>query len=504
MAFDRLSENFIRYSKNNCAVKTFSAFQKIYYVLLAAVLTGLLIYRWDWWVFTVSALLMMLYFFSGVLKIAAALAGWRGGELRVNAEELAQIRQTDLPVYTILLPLYREEAVAAKILKHIRALDYPQELLDVKFLLEADDRETLAALSAADLPENFEVMVMPEGMPKTKPRACNYGLEAARGEFTVIFDAEDKPDPDQLLKAVAVFRRRNMQNTACVQAKLNYFNRRQNLLTRLFTIEYSTNFDLTLPGLSRLGAPLPLGGTSNHFRTGVLRELNGWDPFNVTEDCDLGMRIGRRKHRTMVLDSTTYEEANSQIGNFIRQRSRWVKGFMQTHLVHIRQPLKLYRNLGLSGMIYAYLTVGGSVLMMLTNLICWPLILLYMGLLINGVCHGYPVMEQIIYRSGQPTPHVAAAWPLVYLGASEDALLSQLSIIFAVTGLLLFAANLLLIFVGMAAAVKRKYYHLVPAALLLPLYWVLISIGAWKGAVQLLYKPFYWEKTRHGLLDSDE
>ena len=150
-------------------------------------------------------------------------------------------------------------------------------------------------------------------------------------------------------------------------------------------------------------------------------------------------------------------------------------------------------------MIYAYLTVGGSVLMMLTNLICWPLILLYMGLLINGVCHGYPVMEQIIYRSGQPTPHVAAAWPLVYLGASEDALLSQLSIIFAVTGLLLFAANLLLIFVGMAAAVKRKYYHLVPAALLLPLYWVLISIGAWKGAVQLLYKPFYWEKTRHGL-----
>ncbi len=500
MAFDRLSEEFIRYSAGNCAVTTFRFYQKVFYIAFAVALLVLLKYRWDYWVFGVSLGLMLLYFAAGIQKILAAAAGLcGGGVLRVAPAELARQRLAPLPIYTILLPLYHEEAIAAKIVRHIEALDYPPELLDVKLLLEADDQQTLAALRKVALPAHFEVVIVPPGLPRTKPRACNYGLECARGEFCVIYDAEDVPDPDQLLKAVAAFRRPDMEDVACLQAKLNYFNRRQNLLTKLFTIEYSTNFDLNLPGLSVWKAPLPLGGTSNHFRTALLRNLHGWDPFNVTEDCDLGLRIGRGAYRTLVLDSTTYEEANSQIGNFIRQRSRWVKGFMQTHLVHMRAPLKLYRNLGGWGMLHAYLTVGGSVVMMLTNLICWPVLLLYLALLWNGVRHGYSAGEQIFYHSGAAPHGGLHAWPLIYLGPDENALLSGLSVFFAVMSGLLLLSNFVLIAVGMAAAAKRKYYDLLPVALLLPGYWVLISIGAWKGAWQLLRKPFYWEKTRHGL-----
>ncbi len=500
MAYDRLSEDFIRHSRGNCAVQTFRPWQKLYYVAVALLLLLLLKYRWDYWVFVVSLLLMTLYLAAAVQKVAAALAAaGKGGQEIVTSAELDACRQSELPVYTILLPLYHEVAVAAKIIRHIRNLDYPPELLDVKLLLEADDSETLQALRREVLPENFEIIIAPPGLPKTKPRACNYGLERALGEYCVIYDAEDRPECDQLLKAVAVFRRHGADNVACLQAKLNYYNPRQNLLTRLFTIEYSTNFDWTLPGLSILGAPLPLGGTSNHFRTAVLRELHGWDPFNVTEDCDLGLRIGRGAYRTLVLDSTTCEEANSQVGNFIRQRSRWVKGFMQTHLVHARDPLRLWRNLGASGMLNAWWTVGGSVVMMLTNLICWPVLLLYVALLFSGRSNGYTLSDQIFYHSGAAPLIGWHAWPLIYLGPGENVVLSTLSVIFAVLSLILLSSNVMLMMVGMAAAVRRRYYDLLPTALLLPLYWVLISLAAWKGAVQLLYKPYYWEKTRHGL-----
>ena len=359
--------------------------QKIYYGVLILFLLFLLKYRWDLFVFLVCGSLMLLYGGAVLMRLAAGICTVCGfGTEKVKQEELDALTDDSLPVYTILLPLYKEPEVAQKILKRIGALDYPASKLDVKLLLESDDAETAAELEKATLPPSFSILRIPDAQPKTKPRACNFGLREAKGEFCVIYDAEDIPDRDQLKKSVVVFRRDKDHRLACVQAKLNYYNSRQNILTGFFTVEYTTYFDLVLAGWQKFNMPLPLGGTSNHFRTEYLRAIGGWDPFNVTEDCELGIRIYENHWKTTVLDSTTLEEANSRLWNWMRQRSRWVKGFIQTHLAHYRNPIATIRRLGLYGALGGYMAVGGSALMMLTNLIYWPLTLLYLFLLIHG------------------------------------------------------------------------------------------------------------------------
>ena len=241
------------------------------------------------------------------------------------------------PVYTVLCPLYQEWAVIPQFIAAMSSLDYPKDRLEVMLLLEADDQLTRDQIAATPLADYFEIVVVPTSQPRTKPKACNYGLAKAKGEYCVIFDAEDIPEPDQLKKAVLGLEAAG-NDLVCLQAKLNYYNTNQNILTRLFTLEYSLWFDLILTGLQYIEAPIPLGGTSNHFRTRQLRELQGWDPFNVTEDADLGMRIAKLGYRTAVLNSTTMEEANSNLGNWLKQRSRWIKGYVQTYLVHMRRP----------------------------------------------------------------------------------------------------------------------------------------------------------------------
>ena len=218
---------------------------------------------------------------------------------------------------------------------------------------------------------------MPPSQPQTKPKACNFALRFARGEYLVIYDAEDRPEPDQLRKVVATFRRAP-PNTACLQCRLNYFNANENWLTRMFTLDYSLWFDQVLPGLERLNMPIPLGGTSNHFRIDVLRELRAWDPFNVTEDADLGIRLTQKGYRVGVVDSTTFEEASCQAGNWIRQRSRWIKGYMQTLLVHTRRPLHLIRSTGPLGFLGFVFFIGGTVLSGLLNPIFWALYLVWL------------------------------------------------------------------------------------------------------------------------------
>lgn len=510
---DRLTREFMEQHPGGCAVKVASRGQKIYYLATALLLLLLLKFRWDYFIFLVTGILMFWYAAAAFFRGGAALLSWFGrGEEMVSGEEAAAIPAEELPVYTILLPLYHEANIAEKIVRNMERLDYPPEKLDIKLLLEADDEETRKALENAGIPPCCEVIVVPDAPPKTKPRACNFGLERARGEFCVIYDAEDAPEPDQLRKAVAVFRRDKSGKLLCVQAKLNYFNAKYNLLTRLFTVEYSTYFDLTLSGYSLFGLPLPLGGTSNHFRTSGLREVGGWDPFNVTEDCDLGLRIYERGYRTRLVNSTTYEEANSQLWNWMRQRSRWVKGFIQTHLVHYRNPFRTMKRLGVYGAFGGFLAVGGSALMMLTNLIFWAVLLLYAGLLLHGSAHGLGFFDQVVgphsigdgYR-GIPLGSLhLRAWPLVYAGPGEDAFWSIFSQIFFAGSLIMFAANFIFIGIGVAACVKRKYYALIPAALLMPLYWLMISLAAWKGLWQIFTKPFYWEKTRHGLTGSPE
>ena len=507
---DVLTADFIRRQGDRCARLVVSRSQLLVYGVLTAGWLLLMIFRWDLFVFATTALLALLYLSAAFFRGAAALLSLLGkGEEKVSAAELASLTASELPVYTILIPLYHEANIAEKLLRSIGRLDYPPERLDVKLLLEADDDETLWALHRAGLPACCEIITAPDTLPRTKPRACNYGLAAARGEFCVIFDAEDVPEPDQLKKALAIFQRDVAGKVACVQAKLNYFNAGHNWLTRFFTVEYTVNFDLMLPGMQLFRLPLPLGGTSNHFRTGLLREIGPWDPYNVTEDCDLGIRIYEAGYETRLVDSTTWEEANSQLGNWLRQRSRWVKGFAQTHLVHYRHPFQTVRRLGWRGAFGGYLAVGGSVLMMLTNLIYWLILSFYGVLLLHGRAYGLSFREMVVgpHRGMELYDGITVggfqmqAWPLLYVGPAESIFWATFSQIFFTVGVVLLAANLWFVLIGVAGCCKRRFYRLIPIALLLPFYWLLISFGAWKGFLQLFTKPFYWEKTRHGLTD---
>ncbi len=231
-------------------------------------------------------------------------------EIRISPETLVAMDVTQLPVYTILVPMFHESESVGALVRSLCRLDYPRDKLDIQLLLEEDDVQTREAVAAIDLPPEFRCTVVPPSQPRTKPKACNIGLAFARGEFLVIYDAEDQPEPDQLKKAVAGFRLCG-PDVVCLQSKLNFYNPRQNLLTRFFTAEYSAWYDLSLPGLASLHAVIPLGGTSNHFRTAPLRELLGWDAYNVAEDCDLGLRICRFGWKTRMLDTTTWESGSA-------------------------------------------------------------------------------------------------------------------------------------------------------------------------------------------------
>jgi len=379
--------------------------------------------------------------------------------------------ETVLPVYTILCPLYREAETVVQFLRGMAKLDYPFDKLDIRVLLEADDVETQEAALAEKRrmgnPEVIQIIVVPDAQPKTKPKACNYGLHGARGEYLVIYDAEDIPEPDQLKKVLVAYGRLP-ETTVCIQAKLNYFNPRQNMLTRFFTAEYSMWFDLFLPGLFAVNAPIPLGGTSNHFKMTALRRLHAWDPFNVAEDADLGMRIAREGLSTAVIDSTTWEEANSRVGNWIRQRSRWVKGYMQAWLVSMRHPLRVLRILGPWRFFCFQATIGGTPFILLMNPVYWLLMLVYL----LTTWHFVPLLF--------PLP------------------------VFVLSAMTALADNLVFIYLSIYGLLKRTHYDFVPLMFLSPLYWALQSIAAWKALYQLFVKPFYWEKTTHALIVAHE
>jgi cellulose synthase/poly-beta-1,6-N-acetylglucosamine synthase-like glycosyltransferase len=218
----------------------------------------------------------------------------------------------------------------------------------------------------------FDPVVVPAAKVTTKPRACNYGLLRAKGELCVIYDAEDNPDPDQLKKAAIVFMRSN-DDLVCLQSKLNFYNANENLITQWFSIEYANWYEFYLQGLDWIEAPIPLGGTSNHFRKKGLDELGRWDPYNVTEDADLGIRLARKKMKTEIIDSCTLEEATTTAKCWIKQRARWYKGHLQTYLVHMRQPGKLWKDLGTKKLLKLQMTFGTSVAMPLLNPLFWGL-----------------------------------------------------------------------------------------------------------------------------------
>jgi len=410
--------------------------------------------------------LVMTLFYLGNFAFKALLV-WAGGVGQARSTQALEaearlLHDRELPTYTILVPMFREPEVLPILANALRRLDYPLAKLDIKLVLEEGDHETIDAAKALALEGIFEIIRVPASQPQTKPKACNYALKFARGEFLVIYDAEDKPEPDQLKKVVAAFRS-SPDNTACIQCRLNYYNARENWLTRMFTLDYSLWFDMMLPGLERLKVPIPLGGTSNHFRIDVLRELHAWDPFNVTEDADLGIRMTQKGYRVGVIDSTTFEEANCATGNWIRQRSRWIKGYMQTFLVHTRRPVHLVRSIGVLGVIGFLFFIGGTMLSGLLNPLFWL---------------------------------IFVAW-LVTSTSGFDILFPPLLLYFALFNLL--AGNGLFIYLTMVAPFRRGWLELVPYGLSVFWYWMLTSVAAYKALWQLISNPFYWEKTQHGI-----
>jgi cellulose synthase/poly-beta-1,6-N-acetylglucosamine synthase-like glycosyltransferase len=451
------------------------------------------VYRWDWFVMGFSFLTATAYLSVALFKLTAALRGMIS--LRRRRREVPDpLPESELPVYTLLIPLYKEAEVLPGLVDQLMSLDYPVDKLDIKLLLEEDDAETLAVAEQLHLSRAFDIIRLPDGYPKTKPKACNVGLRQARGDFVVIYDAEDRPEPDQLRKVLDAFRRAP-SDVICMQCRLAYFNGHRNWLTGCFTLEYATWFDYYLEGLQSMRVPLPLGGTSNHFKTEVLREIGGWDPFNVTEDCDLGVRLHKRRYRTRTVDSVTWEEATSQTGNWIRQRSRWVKGYFQTFFTHMRHPWRTFKGLGFRGFNGFLLVVGGHSFLLILNLVFWVLLVLYAFWLTQDLMAGRSAWEVI---AGEKEA-VRTAWQMIYQGEREHWLLAPLSVAFFVVSCALLFANLLFILLGMVAALTRGRQRLIGNALSMPVYWILISIGAWKGFLQLFTRPHYWEKTRHGV-----
>jgi len=390
-----------------------------------------------------------------------------GTSWQVSDDEARDMPDDALPSYTVLVPAYGEPEVLPAVIASLQALEYPRAKLDLRLLLEHDDLDTRAVAERLAPAAGMTVVVVPPGGPRTKPNACNVGLVGARGQLVTIYDAEDHPEPLQLRRAAVAFSRAP-RRIACLQARLTYHNATQNTITKWFTSEYDVWFRYLLPGLVASKAPVPLGGTSNHIRRGVLDRVGGWDPWNVTEDADLGVRLHRAGWRTGILDSATEEEANSDFVNWVRQRSRWYKGYLATWLVHHRHPVRLLRQVGWRGWLHLTLFVGGTPLLAALNPVFWALTLVWMVFGANAVQQLFP--------------------PVAYHASLLCWVLGATSVVYS----------------ALYAAREQRRFSLVPSLLALPAYWVMMSLAASKAVLQLVLSPSYWEKTVHGLSPARE
>lgn len=434
------------------------------FVCFESIVLSLLLLGWHTSLLIAIATVITLYVIDLLFSIFLVYRSFvNDPEITISEKSLQE--EKEWPTYTIYCPLYNEAEVVPQFIRAIEDLDYPKDKLQVLLLLEEDDKETIRRILSYSLPHYFTVLIVPDSNPKTKPKALNYGLQYTTGEFAVIYDAEDIPEPDQLKKAVLAFEK-SSKKTICIQAKLKFYNPNQNILTKLFAADYSLWFDVILPGLQSIGAPIPLGGTSNHFRTRDLKTLQGWDPFNVAEDADLGMRLVKRGYRTAIVDSYTLEEANSDPKNWLMQRSRWIKGYMQTYLVHTRDLKEIFSNISLQNLFIFQLIFGGKIASMLLNPFMWAMTLSY-----------FLFREQIGL-------FIESLFPPVVLYAGVICLIF---------------GNFLYAYYYMLGAAKQNHWENVFIALVMPFYWLGISAAALYAAFELMTRPFYWHKTKHGL-----
>lgn len=394
---------------------------------------------------------------AAALKVMAAAAHMTGRDDTPQTPAQA----APLPRVSILVPLFRETEIAHALIARLSRLTYPKCLLDVILVLEEEDHLTQATLAGIDLPPWVRPVVVPDGQPRTKPRAMNYALDFCQGDIIGIFDAEDAPDPDQITRIARRFQQ-VPQDVACLQGILDYYNPRQNWLARCFTIEYATWFRTMLPGMARLGLAIPLGGTTLYFRRDVLEALGGWDAHNVTEDADLGFRLARHGYRTEMIATVTEEEANCRAWPWIKQRSRWLKGYMTTYLVHMRHPGRLWAQLGPRKFWGFQAHFMGALSQVLLAPVLWSFWLVMLGL-------PHP-LDPVLPRAA-----------LVGLGS--------LFLTVEVINLAIYAGSV----------TRPKHRHLLAWVPTMHFYAPLAAIAAYKALFELLVKPFFWDKTAHGL-----
>lgn len=396
---------------------------------------------------------------SQLMKLAALIALPRRGTTAQLPLERPELPEKP-PLVSILVPLLHEQDIAHTLVARLSRLTYPKALLDVVLVLEAEDRQTRETLARTDLPPWMRTITVPPGRVTTKPRALNYAYRFTRGEIVGIYDAEDAPAPDQIDRVVAQFHG-SAPEVGCLQGVLDYYNPRANWLSRCFTIEYASWFRVLLPGLSRLGLVVPLGGTTVFFRREVLETVCGWDAHNVTEDADLGVRLARHGYRTDLIPSVTREEANNRFWPWIKQRSRWLKGYGITWWVHTRQPVRLWRDLG-------PMRFTGFQILFLTTLVQFALapVLWSFWLILMGLPH--PLDPYL-------TRPVILGLTAVFLSAEAVSIL-----------------------IGIAALARSPHRFLIPWVPTLFAYFPLGTLAIYKAMWETLRKPFYWDKTQHG------
>lgn len=395
------------------------------------------------------------------LRLVAIFARFKVQKPRPGCKTQQIADYKKLPQVSLLVPLLREEAVARRLLDALSAMDYPAALLDIKLVLEADDTITRAAIERADLPPNIDVISVPHDGLRTKPRAMNYALSLCAGEIVGIYDAEDRPDPAQI-RAVVDRLRHAPPEVACVQGYLDFYNTDRNWLSRCFTLEYAIWFRVVLLGVQRLGLPIPLGGTTVFFRRNVLEAIGGWDAHNVTEDADLGMRLARFGYRCEMIPSTTWEEANCRVGPWIKQRSRWLKGYAITWATHMRRPRELVADLGWRGFLGFQVLFLGAI----TSYLAIPLLWILWGATV-GLGLGF--------------------WESFPRGLMLAFFVSML------------AGQFVMLTTAFIAARDSGRKGLMGWVLTLPLYWPLGAIAAYQAVFEIFTRPFHWHKTEHGV-----
>lgn len=403
--------------------------------------------------FTVFFIILNLLFFTSIsFKLIAFLAG-------MGKPEKADMEIEIFPIYSILMPLYKEQGMLPQLVQAIENLNYPKDKLDVKLVIEADDEITIAAINKIELPKYFEVVHTPFSVPRTKPKACNYALNFIQGEYVTIFDAEDIPHPNQIRQVLYKFEN-SADEVVCIQARLNYFNYSENQLTKWFALEYAVWFNVVMSGFEKLDFTIPLGGTSNHIKTKALIEAGGWDAFNVTEDADLGFRLARLGYETKAINSVTLEEAVNNLDGWFKQRTRWIKGFLQTYIVHMRTPRELIEKCGYKAFITLQLFIGAPALIFFST----PILLL-MSLFFNIS----PSLENI------------SIFNLCYGALLHIWFCTYVMLTSKIEGEKLFKNNLFL------------------SCLTFPIYSFLHIYSAYRAFYQLIKAPFLWEKTTHGV-----